>query len=996
MRSVALPALLLTAVISLPVRGEEPGRAQQDLFTSRVRPILARHCFKCHGPDDKARTAKIRLDLRADAFKPAASGAIPIVPGKPDESELVSRIFAEDASERMPPAATKNPLSEGDKEVIKKWIADGAEYKNHWAFIAPRNAPPPRVHRASWPRNAIDEYILARLEAQGLQPSEPADRPTLIRRLTLDLVGLPPTTEEVEAFVQDRSADAYETLVDRLLASPHYGERWARRWMDLARYADTNGYEKDRIRSIWPYRDWVIQALNADMPFDRFTIEQIAGDLLPAATPAQKIATGFHRNTMLNEEGGIDPLEFRYYAMTDRVATTATVWLGLTLGCAQCHTHKFDPIPHREYYQFMALLDNADEPEMTVISPKIARRRSDIEKKIAALTADLPNRFPLIENRLGEWLRREAAEAVRWTVLKPTKATSNLPRLSVQEDASVFASGDQSKRDLYTLRFSNSLKGITAIRLEALPDDRLPHGGPGRVFYEGAPGNFFLSELSVTAGGKAVPLKRATSSGQNPAAAAAAIDGDPQTGWTLKGGQGRPHSAVFQLTAPLNDAGDLVIQLLFERYHAAGLGRFRISVTTDPRPVAARDTPAEIEDILLTPDEHRTAEQNERLRRYYLMVAPELAKERAPIEQLRKDMPPYPTTLILQERPPEDPRPTFIHNRGEYLQPTERVGPAVLSILPSLPKDVPANRLALARWLVSPDNPLTGRVTMNRQWAAFFGRGLVRTAEDFGYQGEPPSHPELLDWLALELARQGWSLKRMHKLIVMSATYQQSSRATPELLAKDPEDRLLARGPRVRLEAEVIRDAALRASGLLAERVGGPSVFPSQPAGVTTEGTYGGLEWKVSPGGDRYRRGLYTFTKRTAPFAMATTFDAPSGEVCVARREVSNTPLQALTLLNDPVFQEAAQALGQLMNARGGSVDERVNALFRRCLTRAPDRDELSQLAQFFQSQKRRFELKELDAAQIAGPGPGEASERAAWTVLARVILNLDEAVTKG
>ena len=585
---------------------------------------------------------------------------------------------------------------------------------------------------------------------------------------------------------------------------------------------------------------------------------------------------------------------------------------------------------------------------------------------------------------------------MRWTVLTPTQATANVPRLSVLEDGSILASGDQSKRDVYTLRFSTSLGRITAIRLEALPDDRLPHGGPGRVFYEGPAGDFFLSEVTVQSGGKAVPLKQATASGQNPAAAAAAIDGDPQTGWSLSGGQGQPHSAVFRLAAPLANADDLVIQLLFERYHAAGLGRFRISVTTDPRPVAARDTPADIEDLLLTAEGRRTPDQNARLRRHYLTVSPELAKERAAIEQLKHSMPTYATTLILQERPPEDPRPTFVHNRGEYLQPTERVEPAVLSILPSLPKDFPANRLALARWLVSPDNPLTGRVTMNRQWAAFFGRGLVRTLEDFGYQGEPPSHPELLDWLALELTRQGGSMKRMHKLIVMSATYQQSSRATPELLAKDPENRLLARGPRVRLEAEVIRDAALRASGLLAERVGGPSVFPPQPAGVTTEGTYGGLDWRVSPGGDRYRRGLYTFTKRTAPFAMATTFDAPSGEVCVARREVSNTPLQALTLLNDPVFEEAAQALGRLMAATDGSVEERVDALFRRCLTRPPDRDELTRLAQFFQSQKRRFELKELDAAKIAGPGTGEAGERAAWTILARVILNLDEAVTKG
>ena len=1015
MRSVVFTAVLLSTTAVLPVRADEKEHAGQDPFTSQVRPILARHCFKCHGPDDKARKAKLRLDVRNQAVKPAASGAVPIVPGKPDESELVQRIFAEDASERMPPAAAKVPLSESDKQVLKQWIADGAEYKTHWAFVPPQPGRLPKARHTNWPQNAIDAFILARLEAAGLRPSQPADRATLIRRVSLDLIGLPPTPDEVEDFRQDDSPGAYEKLVDRLLASPHYGERWARRWLDLARYADTNGYEKDRTRSIWPYRDWVIRSLNADMPFDQFTIEQLAGDLLPDATASQKIATGFHRNTMLNEEGGIDPQEFRFYAMTDRVATTATVWLGMTLGCAQCHTHKFDPIPHRDYYQFMALLNNADEPEMSVTTPESEMRRYELEQKIAALVADLSNRFPPVEkansddprtveerrtanlaSRFADWVGHEATQAVRWKVLKPTNATANIPYLSIQEDGSIFASGDQSKRDVYTLRFSTDLTRITAIRLETIPDNRLPHGGPGRVFYEGPAGDFFLSEFRAKAGDKAITIKQATAAGKNSAAAAAAIDGDPQTGWSLGGGQEVVRSAVFQLTAPLNNAGHLEIQLLFERYHAAGLGRFRISVTTDPQPIVARDVPAEIEDLLLTPEEQRAAEQNAQLRRHYLLVAPELAKERAAIEQLRKGMPSGPTTLVMQERPPDNPRPTFIHNRGEYLQPTDRVQPAVLSILPPLPKDVPPNRLALAQWLVSVDNPLSGRVAMNRQWAVFFGRGLVRTAEDFGYQGEPPTHPELLDWLALELPRQGYSLKQMHKLIVMSTTYQQSSGATPELLANDPENRLLARGPRVRLDAEVIRDAALRTSGLLSERVGGPSVFPPQPAGVTTEGTYGGLEWKVSLGGDRYRRGLYTFTKRTAPFAMATTFDAPSGEVCVARREVSNTPLQALTLLNDPAFEEAAQALGRLMAAQGGQVEERVDALFRRCLTRAPDADEASKLARFFLAQRRRFELKEIDATKIAGPGDGEASERAAWTVLARVLLNLDEAVTKG
>ncbi len=433
MRSVAFIAVLLSTAAVHPVWGDENGHTGQDSFTSKVRPILARHCFKCHGPDDKARKAKLRLDMRSPAVKPAASGAVPIVPGKPEESELVQRIFAEDASERMPPAAAKVPLSESDKQVLKQWIADGAEYKNHWAFMPPRPGPVPRVLHANWPRNAIDVFILARLEAAGILPSEQADRATLIRRLSLDLVGMPPTLDEIEAFRQDRSPDAYEKLVDRLLASPHYGERWARRWLDLARYADTNGYEKDRTRSMWPYRDWVIRALNADMPFDQFTVEQLAGDLLPNATASQEIATGFHRNTMLNEEGGIDPQEFRFYAMTDRVATTATVWLGMTLGCAQCHTHKFDPIPHRDYYQFMALLNNADEPEMSVTTPETETLRRELEDKVAALVADLPNQFPPEDKANGDDERTalERAAMLIWLVASQTGQGVRLSRRCV-------------------------------------------------------------------------------------------------------------------------------------------------------------------------------------------------------------------------------------------------------------------------------------------------------------------------------------------------------------------------------------------------------------------------------------------------------------------------------------------------------------------------------------------------------------------------------------
>jgi hypothetical protein len=997
-------------------------------FNGEVRPILSRHCFKCHGPDEGQRMAKLRLDLPGAAVAPAGSGKRAIVPGKTDGSELVHRIFAAEPARRMPPAAANNPLSEAEKQVLKRWIAAGAKYEQHWAFVPPKPAPLPAVKLNSWPKNGIDRFVLARLEKEGLKPSPEADRYTLVRRVSLDLTGLPPTPEEADQFVNDRSPDAYEKLVDKLLASPHYGERWARRWLDLARYSDTNGYEKDRARSVWPYRDWVIHALNEDMPFDQFTLEQIAGDMLPNATPQQKIATGFHRNTMLNEEGGADPLEYRYYAMVDRVATTGTAWLGLTTGCAQCHTHKFDPIPQREYYQLMALLDNADEPEMEVPQPEVAARRAELEKQVAAVEGDLPNRFPgsdgltggqNLERKFSEWLAGEEKRAVRWTLLHPVSARSTMPLLTVLPDGSVLASGDQTKRDVYDVVFRTDLKGISAIRLEVLPDDSLPKHGPGRVFYEGAPGDFFLSEVTLKADGAPVSLGRATQSFGN--SAGTAIDGNPQTGWSINGGQGRAHAAVFSLSQPLAAARDLSLQLLFERYHSADLGRFRVWATTDSRQVDASAFPTELEPALLTPAEQRTAEQRDRLLKYYLSVAPELAPAREEMAKLRQQMPAYPTALVFAERPPENPRATYVHRRGEWLQPMEKVEPGGLSVLNPLPPGAPKNRLTLARWLVDPKNPLTARVTVNRQWQAFFGQGIVRSTQDFGYQGEPPTHPELLDWLACSFVtgdggrrtgapglpssvsglpaspdpRRAWSLKALHRLIVTSATYRQASRVTPLLAQRDPQNRLLARGPRVRLEAELIRDAALRASGLLSEKIGGPSVFPPQPPGVTSEGTYGPLNWQPSQGEDRYRRGLYTFSKRTAPYAMFSTFDAPSGDACVARRDVSNTPLQALTLLNDGVFVETAQALGKMIAGRAGTTEERAAYLFRRCLTRPPTGDETALLARYYGGLKERLAKKELDAATIAGPGEGDAEERAAWTLLARSVLNLDEAIVK-
>jgi hypothetical protein len=981
------PLLTAAAVLLIPA-----ARAADPDFARDVRPILSQHCFKCHGPDDKARKAKLRLDTRDAAVEGGRSGDPAVFPGKPDQSELVRRILSDDESELMPPPAAKKPLTVAQKDILKRWVAAGAEYRPHWAFAKPTRPAVPALGSASRlnVRNPIDAFVLARLEREGLKPSPEADRYTLVRRVYLDLIGLPPTPAEADAFANDQSPDAYEKLVDRLLASPHYGERWARRWLDLARYADTNGYEKDRPRSVWPYRDWVIKALNADMPYDRFTVEQIAGDLIPGADLSQRVATGFHRNTMLNEEGGIDPLEFRHHAVADRVATTGTVWLGLTIGCAQCHTHKFDPIPHADYYRVFAFLNNADEPEIEVASPELARRRAEIEARARGLEAELPGKVSPV--RFAWWLARERRRAVKWTVALPVKTEAGLTKLTQLDDGSLRASGDPTKHDIYELAFADLPAGVTAVRLEALPDDRLPAGGPGRAYYEGPKGDFLLGDIRLTLDGK--PAAFTGTSDAHPRkgfTAALALDDNLQTGWAGAGRAGVASAAVFTPTKPLPPSKTAVLRLTFERHYAASLGRFRVAVTTDPRPVTARDIPAEIETLLLAPPDDASFTQ---IKRYYATIAPELKPARAAIEAVRKQLPAVPTTLVMTERPADHPRKTFVHHRGEFLQPTEEVQPGGLSALHPLPAGGQPNRLTFAKWLVSPDNPLAARVAVNRAWAAFFGRGIVRTTEDFGYQGDPPTHPELLDWLADEFMDLGWSMKRLHKLIVTSATYRQSARVTPELLRNDPENKLLARGPRFRVEAEMIRDSALKASGLLSPKIGGPSVFPPQPPGVT-DTAYARTEWKVSAGEDRYRRGLYTYTKRTTPYAMAATFDGPSGEACVARREVSNTPLQALTLLNDPALTEAAQALGRAAATAAGSTAEKAAAVFRRCLTRPPAADEAGLLVKFLESQKAKFAADPRAAAALAGAGEGDAADRAAWTAVARAVLNLDEFVTK-
>ncbi|MEE2942911.1 MAG: PSD1 and planctomycete cytochrome C domain-containing protein [Verrucomicrobiota bacterium] len=931
-------------------------------FQRDIRPILAGHCFKCHGPDEKTRKADLRLDIR---------------PEEDALARLAKRIDHPDSDELMPPPSAKKPLSAVQKQVLKEWVQDGGGYTQHWAFIPPKAEPLPQVKQDDWPRNNIDHFILAQLEAAGKTPSTEADPYRLIRRLSLDLIGLPPTPEEIREFVEDKRPDAYERLTDRLLERPEYGEHWALSWLDLARYADTNGYEKDRPRSIWPWRDWVISAINNDMPFDQFTIEQIAGDMLPGAKQSQRVATGFHRNTMVNEEGGIDPLEFRFYAMVDRVNTTGTTWLGLTLGCAQCHTHKFDPVPHRSYYELMAFMNNTAEPELPLFTLEQAEKKKSFEKKIREQLWELP----VDTAKYEAWLKNERTTAVPWQTIVPAKMKTSIGWLEQLEDQSIFASGDTRKHDVYELEFNDFPENITSLRLEALPDESLPNGGPGRAYYEGPKGDFFLSELKLIADGKPVEIASGSVNyakqwiGSGKPGAMATLDGDLQTGWSASGREGRPSQAVWYFTKPLK-AKSLKLQMDFSRHYSASLGRFRLSVAKRNKEPKAKELPGEIEARLAKRAEELKQADYDMLRAYYIETAGDAAELRKPIETLRQGIPKPPYTLVMQERPANRVRKMHRHHRGEFLSPRETVQPKVLPFLPPLDERMPRNRLGFARWLVDPANPLTARVTINRLWASIFGEGIVRTIEDFGYTGAAPTNPELLDWLALELIRQGWSQKKLLRLIVTSATYRQRS------------------GMEYRMSAEQIRDSILTVSGLLHQRIGGASVFPPQ-TGSIGEGIYGGGGWKTSSGANRYRRSLYTYRKRSMPYAMHDTFDAPSHETCVARREISNTPLQALMLLNDPLAIEASRALAQWAAQQPGDRSAIVKALFERCLSRPPDAEEQKMVLDYFEKTLHRFESREIDATKVFGTGAGETNKRGAWTALSRALLNTHEFITR-
>jgi hypothetical protein len=938
---------------------------------------------------------------------------------------------------------------------------------DHWAFQPVRRPPVPTVPETSWPRNPIDQFVLCRLSQEGLSPSPAADRVTWIRRLSLDLIGLPPTIAEVEAFVADKDPHAYEKLVERLLASSHYGERWGRHWLDAARYADSDGFEKDKSRNVWAYRDYVIKAHNDDLPYSQFVIEQIAGDLLPDPTQGQIVATGFLRNSMLNEEGGVDPEQFRMEAMFDRMDALGKSVLGLTIQCAQCHTHKYDPLTQEEYYRMFAFLNNDHEAQRVVYNEDEQNRIASLTRQIADIEAELRKDTPDWQVQMSKWeqemkghvdapagdgLAESGAPSPTavpsWQVLEIEHIGENGQRYIPQPDGSVVAQGYAPTKSIATWRATTKLDSITAVRLELLTDPNLPCGGPGRSFQ----GTCALTEFSIEAASAVEPDKKtkieiaAASSDfeqverpleanffdktQNKRVTGPvrfAIDGNDHTAWGIDAGPGRRNQdrkAVFQFKTPVTFDQGTVLTIQLKQNHGGwnsddhmtnNLGRFRLSVTNAPAPVIADPLPRKVREYIEVPLDERSHTQIDSIFSVWRTTVPQWKDANDRIEALWSQWPTGSTALTLAAR--SVPRETHMLNRGDWLKPTSVVSPGVPAFLHSLPEQAEPNRLTFARWLVDPASPTTARVLVNRIWQAYFGTGLVKSPEDFGTQSEPASHPELLDWLAAEFmnpsvadesatAARPWSMKHLHRLIVNSATYRQASRVTAALLERDPNNELLARGARFRVEGEVVRDIALATSGLLNPAIGGRSVMPPAPAFLFQPPTsYAPFPWVDETGPEKYRRALYTFRRRSTPLPMLQTFDVPNADFSCVRRQRSNSPLQALTSLNEPIFVECAQALALDTLRNGGATDrDRVTFAFRRVLARHPDAAEQTELVSLLEKQRKHIAEGWVNAAEIATgkneapanlPAGSTPAQLAAYTVLSRVLLNLDEAITK-
>ena len=1064
-------------------------------FNRDIRPILSDTCFKCHGPDEKQRMANLRLDDTEGLFVDRGGYRI-IVPGNAAQSKLYQKISSTDDSFRMPPTYSGRTLTAKQIELIKEWIDQGAKWEMLWSFVPPKRPPVPEVKDKAWARNPIDNFVLARLETEGLKPSPEADKATLLRRVYFDLTGLPPTPAEIDSFLADPSPDAYEKRVDQLLASPHYGERMAMPWLDVARYSDTHGYHIDSMRDMWAWRDWVIKAYNQNMPYDEFTVEQIAGDLLPNATEDQKIASGFNRNHMITLEGGAIPAEYHVEYVVDRVSTTSSAWLGLTMGCARCHDHKYDPITQKDFYRFFAFFNTVPErgldgytgnavPVLPMPSHAQQEKVDQLKTQIATTLAALPEKEVLAQR--NDWQKSALA-----SLPEPSRQglAAYYPLDADLTDASGFHHDGKAVRG--EVVFDEAVVGKGA---DFSPETQVSFGNSGDFeraklfalgFWQRPPGNTAVKiMLKRTAGehwqGWEIADDKPAFDGRNkrlahivlrlanhwPDSAFEVQTKDPQSIDTMRhllieyDGSGKASgieflldgkrvetailkdhlSGDFRTTAPL-EVGDKNLGTSYEgRLDDLRIYNRRLSdsevedlvihmpgrsllLALDGRPaqeIAALQPEKPSTDDIQIGEEAKATTKEEiekglekdrqtRLTEFFLKYgAPE--KERqlyAQLKELRTEKAKVeegiPTVMIMAEM--KKPRETFILGRGQYDNPKDKVMAGVPAFLPPMAPGLPMNRLGLAKWVVSPANPLTARVAVNRFWQEYFGTGIVKTSEDFGSQGEPPSHPLLLDWLATEFVRTGWDVKAMQRLIVTSATYRQSSRLTPELKERDPENRLLARGPRFRLPAELIRDNALAVSGLLDDRIGGPSVFPYQPKGLWEEMAFGagysGQTYTESTGRDLYRRSMYSVWKRTVPPPALTTFDAPDREKCTARRTVTNTPLQALVLLNDPTYVEASRFLAARMMTLGGkTATGRINYAFRLATGRFPDPQERAVLLEAAQDAVVDYRLHSNQAAALLTVGASKSDphldpkELAAWTTVAGIILNLDETITK-
>jgi uncharacterized protein DUF1553/uncharacterized protein DUF1549/cytochrome c len=997
-------------------------------FAADIQPMLKKNCFSCHG--EESQESGLRLDQKTRALSGGDHGQV-IVPGKSAESRLVHLIAGlDEEAGLMPPDGMGTPLTPAEIGLVRAWIDQGANWpdsadalaaSDHWAFRPVKRHSPPNSGDSSWPSSPIDAFILARLEREKLHPSVEAPRATLLRRLYLDLIGLLPTPEEVEAFAGSSEPDVCERTVDRLLASPHYGERWGRYWLDQARYADSDGYEKDRPRPFaWRYRDWVINALNADMPYDQFTVEQIAGDLMPNATLAQQTAVGFHRNTLHNTEGGVDPEEDRVKKTVDRTNTIGNVWLGLTLGCTQCHSHKYDPITQREYYAMYAFFNSLDEKDIDAPTPEQAAKLAADKEAHAKRQSELEAAVKGYEETKlaaaqAAWEEMASKAPASWKPLTVKSAKSGKgATLNAEPDGTVLASGTNVNSEVYTVELALPPGKYTAVRLEVLPDDKLPAKGPGRAPH----GNFVLTTLSArTSTEMAFAAARADFS-QDKCDVNLALNDNAADFWAIAPQFGKRHVAVFDAKEPFGGESESALTLTLDQTYPKGephnIGKFRVWVTSVPLPAPLEGFPENVAGALAVAKEQRTDAQRKSIGDYYRTIDAELIRLTKAVADHTAKSPALPADVKAQSVVQLDkPRATNLLIRGDFLSPGDAVEAQTLSILPPVkPRGDKPDRLDLARWLVDPANSLPPRVTVNRLWQQLFGRGIVFTSDDFGKQGDRPSHPELLDWLAAEFRGQrsevggqrsevAWEIKRLLRRIVTSRTYRQSSALRPELTERDPENILLARQSRRRVESEIIRDVALSAGGLLASRIGGPSVRPPQPAEYATITYAGSAKWNESQGADRYRRGMYTFFQRTSPYPMLMTFDTPDTNECAVRRVTSNTPLQALTLWNDPVFVEAAQSLGLRVVGQVSNlpIDQRAALAFKLCLSRPPSDAELQDVLSLYQAHLATYRADEKAAAAIVGNQPlpqgVTTSDAAAWIGVARALINLDEFITR-